>query len=272
MARQVYYDPFGSFAQGYDSGVQREMSMQKGMREARTEDFNYNYMLPLRYNEAKRQDDLGQFSLPFQKELIPIGVANAKNNLYNTNLAQSDELARRTGVTAPMEQYMGQRFNLSFQPGQPTYDTNAVAARDTYLATMEGLLSDPTLQLQPAEIEQLKRDNAMAIASQYGVPPEMLMGEQPIAVQQPSMIYMMTPDGRQVPVGNMPNMQEGLRQYVDRTYTGQQQQLDWARQYQLIQALNQQRQTDAYRYSTDTYGNRGAGTASGGETGSGWEF
>lgn len=46
--RQVYFDPFGKYVEGYDQGASRQLQTEKAVREARDQDYEYRVNAPLR--------------------------------------------------------------------------------------------------------------------------------------------------------------------------------------------------------------------------------
>lgn len=131
MARQVYFDPFGSSLRGYRQGQQDEQTLQHNTRAARLADYNFNNVLPLNTQILHNKAELSSYSLPVQEKMVDLGLDRAKNNLYSQNLGLTDELARRTHVTYPMEQLLAQHFNIT-----PEYDENGNVAY--YTQTPEG--------------------------------------------------------------------------------------------------------------------------------------
>jgi hypothetical protein len=77
MAREVYADPFGSYVRGYDTGTQREMALQRGVRDARETDYNFYNIKPLELNTALRNDEIGAAAQPYRLKLLPLGYQNA---------------------------------------------------------------------------------------------------------------------------------------------------------------------------------------------------
>lgn len=68
MARQVYYDPFGSRLDGYRQGVADEVGVQGSVRQARNSDWNYNNVLPLALQTAQREEAYNQYADPYRRQ------------------------------------------------------------------------------------------------------------------------------------------------------------------------------------------------------------
>lgn len=98
MARQVYLDPFGSYTNGYDKGINRQMELETNRRQARAQDFDYNQMLPFRYNTAQRDDEVGAYGLGARKQLIDYGLDNVRLANGMTQLNTAAEYGRALGL------------------------------------------------------------------------------------------------------------------------------------------------------------------------------
>src|SRR6478609_8728636 len=94
MARQVYFDPFGSYTRGYDSGSQQEQQLQQNVRLARDSDYKYNVLNPLEFNKLQREDTLGRNALPYQIKMLPLGYDNAQVENANQRLGLGYNLAQ----------------------------------------------------------------------------------------------------------------------------------------------------------------------------------
>lgn len=93
MARSVYADPFGSYIQGYDTGAQREMALQRGTRDARAMDWDMYNMKPIELETAQRNNAYQQFADPFQRQMLPIGLRNAQNAGFLSNIQAAEPLS-----------------------------------------------------------------------------------------------------------------------------------------------------------------------------------
>lgn len=214
MARQVYFDPFGSYVSGYDTGVQREQSLQKSTREARREDA----MLPFDVRLAQRDDELGVYSLPARKQAVQAGARILGNQAFDSDLAVGDTIAKRLGVTQPMEQTLYGRggfeptLNLGAADGPQVRNiAQAQIKWDQALSKLPDLADDATpeeIRAQDAYMARLRSD----IAAEYGIAPDAVTAPLP-EVASP-MVEFVRPDGQVV--GSMVNPRESLLRTVNR--------------------------------------------------------
>lgn len=86
MARQVYFDPFGSYVGGYQQGVRQEAGLQQQLREARDSDYKYNVTNPLELNRLQREDQVGAAAQPYRLRLPELGYRNARAETFNNEL------------------------------------------------------------------------------------------------------------------------------------------------------------------------------------------
>ena len=209
MARQVYFDPFGSYTKGYDSGVSREMQVQDNTRRARAQDFNYNYMMPLEYRQAQRMDALGEFSLPFQKRAVQYADQLGRNNVYTSNQDINREVGVSLGITQPYEDEIARRFNITPQVQQfvSNPNPNVTAAKDKYIQQLANY-DAAGMELTP----ELRQSIAQQMATYYNVSLDDVLN--PIAIPrapQPEVVYTMQgPDGQPVVVGRVVNPRQQL--------------------------------------------------------------
>lgn len=112
MARQVMFDPFGSYTQGFDSGAGRQIQTEGAVRQARAQDYDFNTLAPFRLNAIKREDELGAATLPVQKQLLQFTIPNAQANLYDKIYPQAVNAAQIFNTPAPLENLVYDRFGL----------------------------------------------------------------------------------------------------------------------------------------------------------------
>lgn len=113
MARQVFFNPFGSYTEGFDQGAGRQIQAEGAKRQARSQDFDFNNFVPLRLAEAQRQDQLGRTLLPYQEGLAPYALLNAQGNFYDAQARRAADLARATTNVDPLEQLYSKYFNFT---------------------------------------------------------------------------------------------------------------------------------------------------------------
>ena len=113
MARQVFFDPFGRATEGYNLGMGQEMNLQRGVREARAQDYDFNVMNPYRLAATQRQDILGANSLPYQLQMAPIGLDEAKTALATHQLPLAENFFRQTGIMSPWAGTYANAFGLT---------------------------------------------------------------------------------------------------------------------------------------------------------------
>lgn len=113
MARQVFFNPFGSYTDGFNAGANQQINTQDAARRARVEDFDFNNMAPLRLNAAKREDTLGAAELPYRIAMAPIGLDTAKENLYDTQFNHAANFARTFNIPAPLESLSYSHYGIT---------------------------------------------------------------------------------------------------------------------------------------------------------------
>jgi len=118
MARQVFADPFGSYTRGYDTGTQREMALQQGVRTARDSDFDYYNLAPLRLNTAQRNDAVEAAAQPYRLQLPAYGFENARAQALGTQLDQYGRLLPY-GIIGPTNEAIMRNTGLGYT-GSPT--------------------------------------------------------------------------------------------------------------------------------------------------------
>lgn len=110
-------DPFGKALKGYRLGVGDETAVRSAGRQARAQNYDFFNNTPLRNQLLQNKTDLSNTGLGYEKQLFPIGLSRAQNNLYAENLGNADEFLRRTGVYQPGADLMFRHYGL-----QPTYN------------------------------------------------------------------------------------------------------------------------------------------------------
>lgn len=94
MARDVYFDPFGSFAGGYERGAQLEQQQQTQLRAARDSDYKFNTLNPLELQGLQRENYYGQRKLPYDVAALPIAYSNAVVDNQNKQLGFGQSAAQ----------------------------------------------------------------------------------------------------------------------------------------------------------------------------------
>lgn len=113
MARQVFFDPFGRATEGYNLGMQQEQQLQHNVRDARAQDYDFNVMNPYRLASTQRADILGASALPYQLQMQPLGLDEAKTALATHQLPLAEQWYRATGMAAPYAGVFGNAFGLN---------------------------------------------------------------------------------------------------------------------------------------------------------------
>lgn len=152
MARQVFYDPFGQRTQGFRQGVSDEMQVQDQTRRARASDYDFGVREPLRLREAQRQDQLGEYALPYQQRAYGLTERLNRANVFGAEQPIFDEAAAIYGDYAP-----------------------ARANRDMYITGMyddESLRQPYAAYMQPM-LEGQDIAPYASVAQQFGLDPQM---------------------------------------------------------------------------------------------------
>jgi hypothetical protein len=130
MAREVYADPFGSYIQGYDTGVQRQMQQEQNVRAARDVDWNFYNMKPIELETAQRNNAFQAYADPYQRRMLPIGVDRARTELFTNQFNAAMPLSY-LGLTGPAASAIGNYTGMGFvnsQDGTQFYNPNGGGA------------------------------------------------------------------------------------------------------------------------------------------------
>lgn len=197
MARQVYFDPYGSALDGYRLGTSDEQSLQKTTRDARATDLQY-------YND-QRESRLSDYADPYRRQAIQYGADNMRVDNFNRNYEASQIPANLLGVTAPLEQLLARQFGFT----QRTETAQPNPQMETARQKMNDQLQ-VTLDAGVPYSEELKRGVAQQMADYYKVPFDNLMSPGAEQPQQSQTNYYM---GDQQ-VGAMQNPQEQILRFL----------------------------------------------------------
>lgn len=156
MARQAHFDPFGKRVDGYRAGVEDEMKLQDQTRRARSSDWDYQNMSPLRLNAAQRIDTLGNAALPFDIRALGIRERGAEATLAGQELPVLSRYGEISGNMAP---HNARLLQYSSGQYQDPYDMFTGLSRELY----DTYNNDPALQ-QP--------DYYQAMGQRYGFDPQ----------------------------------------------------------------------------------------------------
>lgn len=135
MARNVYFDPFGSYTAGIQAGVQDGMGLEQGARQAQLHDYNFQNFLPLQLQAARREEDFNKFFDPYRRQVAGYGAERARMATGRDAFDFAGLPARLFGQVNPaltaMDQYWGVRgmptgdggmdFLDTQNPGQPSF-------------------------------------------------------------------------------------------------------------------------------------------------------
>lgn len=114
MARQVYFDPFGSYTRGFDTGAQRQMGLEDSVRRSRAQDYDYNVLQPYRTSAIQRQDQLDTRAQPYKINMLPIGYQNALDNMYTNQYGLAQRGAQTFGIPQPLLDWGTKAFGLHY--------------------------------------------------------------------------------------------------------------------------------------------------------------
>lgn len=249
MARNVYFDPYGSYAEGYDLGTQREVGLQDALRNARQTDLDYEF---------------NRYADPFRRRAVDVGSQRQENALFQENLGLAEVPARVYGITNPFRNMLQRRFGISERQGggNPAaleqYGTQlrqfnlTNTAREEALGQLEADLAQlPVEQYSPEFAQALEQSVLQNTARKYGIPIEALM--QPMAAPQAPSTNTGTEyliDGQVV--SRMPNARENELGYINRVDDA----AAIAREYGYFDDALGRRNQDFYRQMQQFYINR----------------
>ena len=101
MARNVYLDPFGTYTSAFDKGLARQMDVESNRRQARASDFDYNFMQPIRYNDARIANQYNTAALPYRVRDLGYGERATRAGLFGQEYGIGQNLARDFGIVEP---------------------------------------------------------------------------------------------------------------------------------------------------------------------------
>lgn len=152
MARQVFYDPYGMRQDGYDLGVQREMQLQDQTRRARVADWDYANMAPLRLQGAQRQERLGAYGEPYQRNAFGINQQAALGALHDAEQTRLGRYGEMRGDYSPA--FADQDLYASGQYLNAPQYRPAYAQQLRQTADVSAGMLDPEMQASAAQLAQ----------------------------------------------------------------------------------------------------------------------
>lgn len=244
MARQVYYDPFGSRLAGYQAGVNDEVQMQDQTRRARASDWDYNNIAPLQLSQAQRAESLGQFADPYMRNQYGINQRMQLANLFGAEQPQYERIGQATGNYSPA------LVNAN------NYGSGMSLGSEQFFAPQVRQAYD-TISQNPAVAEQAYIEQ---LSQLFGIDPRAF---QAYEAQQTGMLSPAAERGYDQFLGYDRTRQMGLDNRLLNADT-------WLRQYQqqqLQQQTDQLAQSEAWRRSQYGGGANGAAAPAGAYTG-----
>jgi hypothetical protein len=155
-----YVNPFGGYSAGYGQGVGQEVALQQGARQAREEDWQHQYMDPLRLSEAKRNDTYGNAALQPQIDSLAPGLQMLRDKAAGSQLGLASQYSVDLGQTGQLEDMSRRMF-----PGAPQQSSDQLARRADF---------DHNLQMFGMQNRQLMGEAAQtradAMEEHYGRP------------------------------------------------------------------------------------------------------
>lgn len=112
MAREVYFDPYGSYTRAYDQGTARENETQRNVREARQQDFNFYGMAPLQLDNARLENRFNNAAYDRRVDALEYADIIGKNQAGKSMLETADA-ASFMGNYAPFAQ--AQQYLYGYQ-------------------------------------------------------------------------------------------------------------------------------------------------------------
>lgn len=203
MARQVFFDPFGNYTRGLDTGIARQMELERGTRDARAMDFDYNYMTPLRYDNALMDTQLKEFGIPYAQNALQYNDRNLRRGAIQGDYNFGEQAASRFGDVSPMQRALTEYFGTQFRPQADqtslgVYDPTGVLqttipnARQTILEDVNRpkIMQDAALQQQlqqqgfenRAQTRGLEIDQWQALAPMINAYLDFIQGTQRNAI------------------------------------------------------------------------------------------
>lgn len=116
MARQVFFDPFGSAVQGYNLGMQQEQNLQKNARDARQQDWQYNNVNPIQLSNMKLDNQFNQAVQPYRIQSAPYYLANTQADYLTRALPGAATYGLMSGDPSAMFRVLHGAYGYNFAP------------------------------------------------------------------------------------------------------------------------------------------------------------
>lgn len=114
MAREVYFDPYGSYTRGYDQGTSRQMEVERNAREARNQDFNFYGLAPLQLDNARLENRFNNAAYPYRVNALGYADVVGKNQAAASMLPVADN-ASFGGDPTPYANYLSYALGYTQQ-------------------------------------------------------------------------------------------------------------------------------------------------------------
>lgn len=115
--RNVYFDPFGSYASGMSKGLSDQQNLETNTRANRQADWNYFNINPI--DLESKQLDLGvaRYGQPFRMDAIKRGADAGDLALNNARMGFQTAYGLPQGFAQPAMDIYGNVSGLTMQPG-----------------------------------------------------------------------------------------------------------------------------------------------------------
>lgn len=130
MARNQYFDPFGAYTGGIQAGVRDGMALERGVRDARVMDYDYNTLQPIRTQGLQREENFNQYFDPMRRQISQYGTDRAKFATGRDAIDYAKIPFQLTGNAQPAVTALEQYYGISGVPagdgfGMDWLDTQA---------------------------------------------------------------------------------------------------------------------------------------------------
>jgi hypothetical protein len=165
-----YVNPFGGYTQGYGSGVDIAQRLQAGARQARQQDWEHQYLDPLRLHGAQLTDTYNTKALPYQLDAANSGDISLRARALQDQLAAANEFSNDTGDTNLLN-YAGHQYDPQGYYSQSATELSNRAAFPRNLSLANAAAMDNYRQLMGlgslyrGDASLTRADNAGGVAN-----------------------------------------------------------------------------------------------------------
>lgn len=116
MARSVFFDPFGSALQGYNTGIQQEQNLQQNARNARQTDWQYNNVNPIALSNMQLDNQYARALQPYKIQAAPYYLYNSQADYATRAFPGAITAGLMTGDPNAAMSILNRAYGYNFSP------------------------------------------------------------------------------------------------------------------------------------------------------------